>query len=171
MTLLHALPNRRLAIEQSLTVPSSAAGRGLRFSCRSAPPKLVVLNNALISATHSNGAPDPAREPERFVLWVENACLAFAINQGQQVSYWREEPQEVDTIFDGSWGKWAVVVKTGRFDLQALRGLLEFCRCPPGFKPLVLTAPGDEETARRHGIERVSWEESLTTGPPGSGGL
>jgi predicted AAA+ superfamily ATPase len=134
---------------------------------RASPPKLVVLNNALLSASHPDGAPDPAREPERFGVWVENACLAFAINQGQQVLYWREEPLETDAVCDGSWGKLAVEVKTGRFDVQALRGLLEFCRRNPAFKPLVITAPGDEETARRHGIESISWEDFLIAGPPG----
>jgi len=134
---------------------------------RASPPKLVVLNNALLSASHPNGAPDPAREPERFGVWVENACLAFAINQGQQVLYWREQPLETDAVCDGSWGKLAVEVKTGRFDVQALRGLLEFCRRNPAFKPLVITGPGDEETARRNGIESISWEDFLIAGPPG----
>lgn len=132
---------------------------------RAAPPKLVTLNNALLSATHPNGAPDPTREPDRFGFWVENACLAFAINQGQQVSYWREEPIEIDAVFDGSWGKWAVEVKSGRYDIQALRGLLEFNRRNPDFKPLVITASGDEEIARRHGIESISWEDFLIVGP------
>ena len=134
---------------------------------RASPPKLLVLNNALLSASHPNGAPDPAREPERFGVWVENVCLAFAINQGQQVLYWREQPLETDAVCDGSWGKLAVEVKTGRFDVQALRGLLEFCRRNPAFKPLVITAPGDEETARRNGIESISWEDFLIAGPPG----
>ncbi len=132
---------------------------------RASPPKLVTLNNALLSATHHNGVPDPNREPERFGVWVENACLAFAINQGQQVWYWREEPLEIDAVFDGSWGKWAVEVKTGRFDAAALRGLLEFCRRNPDFKPLVISAPGEEENARRHGIASVSWEDFLFSGP------
>jgi predicted AAA+ superfamily ATPase len=135
---------------------------------RASPPKLVVLNNALISAMHPDGPPDPAREPDRFGFWAENACLAFAINQGQQVSYWREEPLEIDAVFDGSWGKWAVEVKTGRFDAQALRGVLEFCRRHPAMKPLVICAPGSEETARRHGIESISWEDYLIQGPPGN---
>ena len=134
---------------------------------RASPPKLVVLNNALLSATHPNGSPDPAREPERFGFWVENACLAFAINQGQQVWYWREEPLETDAVCDGSWGKWAIEVKTGRFDVHALGGLLEFCRRNPAYKPLVITAPGDEEIGRRHGIESINWEDFLMTGPPG----
>lgn len=135
---------------------------------RSAPPKLVVLNNALLAATHSNSAPDQAREPERFGFWVENACLAFAINQGQQVSYWREEPQKIDAVFDGSWGKWAVDVKTRRFGAESFRGLLEFCRRHPPFKPRGSHRPGDEKTARRHGIESVSWEDFLIAGPPAS---
>jgi uncharacterized protein len=134
---------------------------------RASPPKLIVLNNGILSATHPNGAPAQGREPERFGFWVENACLAFAINQGQQVTYWREEPLEVDAVFDGSWGKWAVEVKTGRFDVQALRGLLEFCRRNPSFKPLVISAPGDEEIVQRHGVESVSTEDFLVTGPPG----
>ena len=135
---------------------------------RASPPKLIVLNNALLSAMHRDGAPDRVREPDRFGIWVENACIAFAINQGQQVSYWREEPLEVDAVFDGSWGKWAVEVKTGRFDIGALRGLLEFCRRHPAFKPLVISAPGDEEVARRHGIASISWEDFLVRGPDGT---
>lgn len=134
---------------------------------RSSPPKLVTLNNALLAATHPQGAPDTVREPERFGFWVENACLAFAFNQGQQVWYWREEPLEVDAIIEGSWGKWAVEVKTGRFDIHSLRGLLEFCRRNPAFTPLVVSAPGDEPIAQRHGIASVSWEDFLVAGPPG----
>ena len=133
--------------------------------CRASPPKLVTLNNALLSAMHPDGAPDSVREPARFGFWVENACLAFAINQGQQVMYWREEPLEVDAVLDGSWGKWAVEVKTGKFDALALRGLLEFCRRNPAFTPLVISAPGDEEIARRNGVASVNWEDFLISGP------
>jgi len=133
---------------------------------RAAPPKLVTLNNALLSAMHPDGPPDPGREPERFGFWVENACLAFAVNQGQRVTYWREEPWEVDAVFEGSWGGRAVEVKTGPFDLQRLKGLLEFCRRHPKFQPLVITAPGQEVTARRHGLSALNWKEFLMSGPP-----
>jgi hypothetical protein len=67
-----------------------------------------------------------------------------------------------------SWvelGKWAVEVKTGGFDAQALRGLLEFCRRNPAFTPLVICAPGEEEIARRHVVLSVSWEDFLISGP------
>lgn len=132
---------------------------------RSAPPKPVTLNNALLSAMHPDGSPEPAKEPQRYGTWVENACLAFAVNQGQRVTYWREEPLEIDAVFEGSWGNWAVEVKTGGFDVHALKGLLEFCRRNPKFTPLVITAPGNENVPRRHGLHSVSWEEFLVTGP------
>jgi len=133
---------------------------------RSAPPKLLTLNNALLSVMHPDGPPDPAKEPQRFGAWVENACLAFALNQGQRVTYWREEPLEIDAVFEGSWGHWAVEVKTGSFEVHALKGLLEFSRRNPKFTPLVITAPGSESVARRHRLRSVSWEEFLISGPP-----
>ena len=133
---------------------------------RAAPPKLVMLNNALLSAIHPGGPPDASREPERFGFWVENACLAFAVNQGQRVTYWREEPWEIDAVFEGSWGDWAVEVKTSRFDSHSLKGLLEFCRSNPKFHPLVITAPGDEAIAHRHDLLAINWQEFLVSGPP-----
>jgi predicted AAA+ superfamily ATPase len=133
---------------------------------RSAPPKLVTLNNAVLSAMHPDGPPDPAKDPARFGAWVENACLAFAVNQGQRVTYWREEPLEIDAVFEGSWGNWAVEVKTGSFDVHALKGLLEFCRRNPKFIPLVITGPRSENVPRRHGIRGLSWEEFLVSGTP-----
>lgn len=132
---------------------------------RSSPPKLVTLNNGLLTAMHPAGAPDRVKQPERFGCWVENACLAFAVNQGQHVTYWREEPLEVDAVFEGMWGSWAVEIKTGRFSSQDLRGVMEFCRRNPSFTPLVITAPGHEESARRHGLQSMNWEDFLFTGP------
>ena len=132
---------------------------------RAAPPKLVTLNNALSSAMHPEGPPDPVREPARFGFWVENACLAFAWNQGQRVTYWREEPLEIDAVAEGNWGRWAIEVKTGGFDAQALKGLFEFCRRNPEFTPLLITAPGDNDVGF-HGVRTVSWKDFLLSGPP-----
>jgi hypothetical protein len=44
----------------------------------------MTLNNALLAAMHSDGFPDPAREPGRFGFCLENACQAFAVDQDQQ---------------------------------------------------------------------------------------
>ena len=132
---------------------------------RAAPPKLVTLNNALCAVTHPDGAPEPTAERERFGAWVENACLAFAWNAGQRVTYWREEPLEVDGLIDGSWGRLAIEVKTGAFDTHDLRGLLEFCRRRRSFRPLLLCDPAHLGAAARLGVPAMSWRRYLTAGP------
>lgn len=132
---------------------------------RAAPAKLVTLNNALLSAMHREGPPDVERDSARFGAWIENACLASAINQGQTLTYWREEPLEVDGVLEGDWGSWVIEIKSGRFDSRDLAGLLEFSKRHSSFRPLVITRPGDEELARRFGLRAVSWVEFLAAGP------
>lgn len=134
---------------------------------RRAPPKIVVLSNAILAVTDPRGAPDPAREAERYGAWVENACLAHAWNAGQHVTYWRAEPLEVDAVMEGSWGAWAVEVKTGPFRARDLAGLLEFVRRHPRFRPVVLCDPDRTEFSRTAGVETLGWDEFLWTGPSG----
>jgi hypothetical protein len=92
---------------------------------------------------------------------VENACLASAVNQVQRVTYWREEPLEVDGVIEGSWGSWVVEVKTGRLDSRDVLGLLEFSRRHPKIQPLLVTRPGEEAAGRRFGVDAVSWVDFL----------
>jgi predicted AAA+ superfamily ATPase len=132
---------------------------------RAAPPKLVPLNNALLASVDPAGIPDPASDPSRWGAWVENACLAFAWNSGQNVRYWREEPYEVDAILDGSWGRWAVEITTGTTISRDVRGLAEFTRRYPSYRPLLLTEPSRREEARRTGFEAMPWSQFLLDGP------
>jgi hypothetical protein len=134
---------------------------------RAAPPKLVTLNNALLAVMDPRGIVDAGSEPARFGAWVENACLAHAWNCGQQVSYWREEPLEVDGIFEGSWGSWAIEVKTGGFQTSELKGLLEFVRRHPDLRPLVICDDSGLATAERAGVQAITWQDFLLGGPPG----
>ena len=140
---------------------SAAASRS-----RAAPPKLVTLSNALLAVTDPLGIADPSTDPARFGAWVENACLAHAWNSGQQLSYWREEPYEVDAVVEGSWGSWALEVKTGRFEPSDLKGLFEFVRRYPRFRPLVACGARDRATAERAGAECVTWQDFLLNGVP-----
>ena len=133
---------------------------------RAAPPKLVVLNNALLSALHPGGVPDRAREPLRHDVWIENACLAHAINAGQRVSYWREEPFDVDAVIDGEWGKWAIEVMPDVHSSVDYRGLHEFVARYPDFQPLVVTSEEHLTTAARAGLRATTWQNFLLTGPP-----
>ena len=126
---------------------------------RAAPPKIVVLNNGLMAALE-----DVSEQHWRWGAWVENACLAQAWNRGQQVYYWREEPLEVDGVLVGSWGRWAVEVKTGQFTLRDLGGLLEFCRRYSDFRPLVLCARERAEDVIA-GVRLMFWGDFLLGKP------
>lgn len=128
--------------EAFLVAPLAKHARSRALCLRAAPPKLVVLNQALLAAADPRRGPDPVTEAARFGAWVENACLAHAWNSGQEVTYWREEPLEVDGVLDGSWGQWAIEVKTGAVSTADLRPLLEFVRRFPDYRPL-LVGPAD----------------------------
>jgi hypothetical protein len=134
---------------------------------RSAPPKLVTLSNALLAAVDLQGSPNAVSDPGRFGRWVENACLAHAWSCGQGVSYWRVEPHEVDGVIEGTWGCWAIEVKTGAFRAADLAGLLEFNRHHPSYRPLLICGTTGLQTAARLGIEAVTWQQFLAAGPPG----
>jgi predicted AAA+ superfamily ATPase len=132
---------------------------------RAAPPKLIALSNALPAIVDSRGPPHAERESDRFGAWVENACLAFAWNEGQRVRYWREEPLEVDGILDGTWGTWAVEVKTGRVESVDLGALGEFTRRFPRYRPVVLGDERSRATVERAKMVFVPWQEFLLKGP------
>jgi len=114
---------------------------------RAAPPKLIPLNNALCTVVDPQGVP------------------AFAWNAGQRVAYWREEPLEVDAVTEGSWGAWAIEIKTGSFSAADLRGLLEFTRRVPKYRPLLVCDPAQLPAAARLGVAAKSWQDFLLEGP------
>jgi len=128
---------------------------------RKAPPKLVVLDNALLVGAGGMSPPDPASDPTRWGRWVENACLAHAVKRGLAVTYWRDEPWEADAVFDGDHGRWIVEVKTGRYTATDLRGLAHAAQALSDYRPLVLCDAGQEEVARHAGFTAVAWPDFL----------
>lgn len=153
-------------LEEAFLVAALPKHSGRIHRMRNAPPKLVPLSNALLAAADPRGVPAPGGEPERFGAWVENACLAFAWNAGQQVAYWREEPWEVDGVLSGTWGEWAVEVRTGAVESSDLRGLLEFVRRFPAFRPLLVAESAGRVAAARAGVAFTTWTDFLLSGPP-----
>lgn len=133
---------------------------------RAAPPKLVPLSNALTAVADPRGIPGPSSDPARFGFWVESACLAHAWISGQSVSFWREGPLEVDGVSEGSWGSWAVEVKTGALQSSDLRGLLEFTRRHSQYRPLVVCDAEQLPVVSRVGVEATTWRDYLLHGPP-----
>ncbi len=131
---------------------------------RRSPPKLVVLNNALLAGSRTSPPPQAQSNPSEWGRWLENACIAFAINAGQEAFYWREEPWEVDTVIKGSWGQWLVEVKSGNYGVADLRGLAQAAAKFPQFRPIVICDPQKESTAIAAGFKAVSWPDYLRNG-------
>lgn len=154
-------------LEEACLVAAIPKYSGAIVRQRAAPPKLVPLSNALLSTVVDDPPPSTDDRPERWGRWVENACIAAAWNSGQTVHYWREEPLEVDVVTTGSWGRWALEIKTGRLTSQAFRGVLEFCRRNRDFRPAVVCDPGQERACVDAGVTGVAWQTFLLSGPPG----
>jgi hypothetical protein len=163
---LETIAHYLVLLEEAFLVAAIAKYSARATRRRAAPPKLITLNNALLAIAGFEGIPEAKAEPARFGSWVENACLAHAWNAGQNVTYWREEPLEVDAIIEGTWGAWAMEVKTGRFQTADLNGLMEFVRRHPAFRPLVVCGTDGCATAARAGVEAMTWQTFLLQGPP-----
>ncbi|MBM3494382.1 MAG: ATP-binding protein, partial [Armatimonadetes bacterium] len=136
---------------------------------RASPPKLVALSNAFLAALRQSDPPTATSDPAEWGVWLENACVSFAISSGQTVHYWREEPHEVDAVIEGTWGWWALEVKGGRFTRHELRGLLEFVRRNPEFRPAIVCDQAELPTARALGIPALDWRDYLWDGLAGAG--
>jgi len=127
---------------------------------RRSSPKLIVRNNALLVAGGVN-APNPDHEPDRWGRWVENACLARAINDGLDLHFWREEPWEVDSVVTRGADRYLMEVKTGRYSAEDLRGLGHASKKFPECRTIVLCDPGSERVAEAAGFEASSWVDFL----------
>lgn len=163
---LETLAHYLYLLEQSYLVAALPKFSPRAIRRRAAPPKLIVLSQAILQALSPQGFPEAGPDRADWGRWVENACVAFAWNAGQEVHYWREEPQEVDFITTGSWGAWAVEVKTGTYGLGDLRALLEFCSRHREFRPLLLCDSELASRARALHVQTLSWSDYLLTGPP-----
>lgn len=161
---LETIANYLNLLEEAYLVSAVRKYSGKEVRKRSSPPKLIPLNNAFLAASAVEDLPAADNDPERWGRWVENACLAFAIGNEQKVFYWREDPNEVDGVFEGSWGKFAVEIKTGNYISRDLVGLLEFSRRYPEFQPVVLCDEDRVEIAQRIGLRAVPWKKFLWDG-------
>lgn len=74
------------------------------------------------------------------------------------MTYWREEPLEVDAVIDGSWGSWVIEVKTGSLTSGELKGIGEFVRRHPKYRPLVVC---DDRPVR----SSTAWDSNRSSVP------
>lgn len=124
---------------------------------RAAPPKLNVLNSALVAAHSCYGLVDARNDRSYWGRLVETAVGAHLCNTASDechVQYWRESPHEVDFVLSGSRRLVAIEVKSASAAGSA-RGLDAFCASFPKTRRLVvgeggtslaefLTRPADE---------------------------
>ena len=148
-------------LQEAFLVAPLQKHAGTTLRRRRAPPKLVPLDQALLIGVGGELPPDPTSDPTRWGRWMENACLAHAVKRGQNVTYWREEPWEADGVWEGTWGRWVVEVKTGAYGPSDLRGLAQASRALPDHRPLVICDPGRPDIALGAGFAAVAWTDFL----------
>lgn len=89
-----------------------------RVRQRAASPKLLALNNALMTSMSFRPASDFRSDPELRGRLVETAVGAHLVNgllgTNARVSYWREGDREVDFVVERGDRRLAIEVKSGR---------------------------------------------------------
>ena len=111
---------------------------------RGSTPKLVLWNNALISALGLRSFRDTRADASQWGHLVENAVGAHLLNHLQalpyEVTYWRHGNSEVDYVVRTPENTWAIEVKSGR--PGSLANLGAFRREHPGARALVIGSSG-----------------------------
>jgi len=106
---------------------------------RGSSPKLVLWNNALVSALGAPSFDKALALPVRWGRLVENAVGAHLLNglspAAFAVSYWRRDRHEVDFVVERGNTLWTVEVRSGRG--QKVHGLRAFRRQYPECLALV----------------------------------
>jgi predicted AAA+ superfamily ATPase len=111
---------------------------------RSSSPKLVLWNNALVTAVGLRSFEQTRSDSSRWGRLVENAVGLHLLNHLQglpfDITYWRHRNHEVDYVVRAADGVWALEVKSGR--PGSLSSLEAFRRAHPGARTLVIGSSG-----------------------------
>jgi len=109
---------------------------------RAASPKLIVWNNALVTAMTGLTFAETRRQPELWGRLVENAVGAHLLNHGfvQATRYWQKAHAEVDFIVERGRRRTAFEVKSGTH--AASTGLDTFRQQHPAVRSLVVGTGG-----------------------------
>ena len=124
--------------------------RGLeRFSpggarTRGSSPKLVLWNNALVTATGLASFETVRADHAAWGRIVENAVGAHLLNHLQglayEICYWRDRRDEVDFVVRAGRTTWGLEVKSGL--PRKAEGMGVFCRRFEGIRPLLIGSGG-----------------------------
>lgn len=111
---------------------------------RGSSPKLILWNNALVTALGQRSSSEARLDPAGWGRQVENAVGAHLLNHLQglpyEITYWRERNFEVDFVVRTSTTTWALEVKSGRPGRP--QGLAAFHRRFPSSRSLIIGSGG-----------------------------
>ena len=111
---------------------------------RGSSPKLILWNNALVSALSTRTFADARGDAVWWGRLVENAvgaCLCNSLRSVEYgITYWREGIHEVDYVIARGRDIWAIEVKSGRSGKAS--GLRQLCERYPEARPLLVGAQG-----------------------------
>lgn len=117
-----------------------SAGQARR---RGSSPKLVVWNNALVSAMNPSSFEQARADHAWWGRLVENAVgahlLAHLQSMPYEVTYWRHRHSEIDYVVNAGNVTWAIEVKSAR---SARGGLAAFSRRFPTARSLIVGTGG-----------------------------
>jgi len=112
---------------------------------RGSSPKLLALNNALVTSTCGMEFDDVRSDPGIWGRLVESAVGAHLVNGAVgtniDVYYWLDRNREVDFVLKRGRSLTAIEVKSGQ-RRGSLPGITQFCQEYPGTKPLLVGADG-----------------------------
>lgn len=107
-------------------------------------PKLILWNNALISAASTSTFQQTMANPAAWGRLVENAVGAHIVNTlpeaGYELTYWRSGNHEVDFVISRADTVWALEVKSRGHDTGS--GLSAFKKVYPQAKTLIIGGSG-----------------------------
>ena len=113
---------------------------------RGSSPKLVLWNNALISAVTGDSFEKARNDFSWWGRLVENAVGAHLMNHLSampfSVYYWRDRGQEVDFVIETPRKVYGIEVKSGKAEKTG--GLEKFCRIYPDAIPIIIGKGGVE---------------------------
>jgi hypothetical protein len=131
-------------LESAFIVSGLESYRSGRLAKRGSSPKLILWNNALVSAHRAMSFTQAKQDGKAWGRLVENAVGAHLLNHLDrsfgEVFYWRDHDMEVDFVVKTGTKTWGLEVKSGKS--APAKGMEAFLKKNPNAKVLMIGTGG-----------------------------